>query len=266
MAHGGGEDWNAAVEEAVVGLKEHWPTAVAFGMANRASLQAATDSLVARGVDRIAVVRLFLSGSSFLEQTNYLLGLSPSPPTAFLHHPAHMGSTHTNEIPPPVSANVAFKTHLDGLAKHEGLGRVLVDRARELSPNRGKQSVLILAHGVGDPSENEKLLAQMAQHAQALEAAGFDRVRIETLREDWPEERAAAERRIREFVRDESGMGRDVLVLPFRVYGFGPYAEVLGELPHRQGRGLLPHPITSEWLTQVARELICEPGHERQAC
>ena len=36
------------------------------------------------GVDRVAVVRMFLSGESFLDQTRYYLGLDSRPPETFV--------------------------------------------------------------------------------------------------------------------------------------------------------------------------------------
>jgi hypothetical protein len=84
MAHGGTEEWNAAVREAVEPLTENMPTAVAFGMADPLSLSASLAALEEAGVERVAVVRMFLSGESFAGQTKYLLGLTPSPPQHFL--------------------------------------------------------------------------------------------------------------------------------------------------------------------------------------
>src|SRR5690606_23750206 len=71
MAHGGSPEWNASVEEAVAPLRSRYPVAVAFGMADPRSLDAALDSLSAQGVSQVAVVRLFMDGRSFLHQTEY---------------------------------------------------------------------------------------------------------------------------------------------------------------------------------------------------
>ena len=86
MAHGGSDEWNTSVAAALEPLRDELPLALAFGMADRATLEAGLDSLRERGLTRIAVVRMFLSGASFRQQTDYLLGLSDQPPHMYMHH------------------------------------------------------------------------------------------------------------------------------------------------------------------------------------
>jgi peroxiredoxin len=77
-----------------------------------------------------------------------------------------------------------------------------------------------------------------------------------TLREDWPEKRAVAEREIRAFVSRARAEGGRAIVVPFRVQGFGPYARVLAGLEYAaDGRGLLPHPAVAEWIRVTADRL-----------
>jgi sirohydrochlorin cobaltochelatase len=81
--------------------------------------------------------------------------------------------------------------------------------------------VLILAHGPGDGAENERWLAHLNARAEVVgRALPFGTVRVETLREDWPEKRKDAEQRIRSYVEQAAKTGRAV-VIPFRVQGFG---------------------------------------------
>lgn len=55
--------------------------------------------------------------------------------------------------------------------------------------------------------------------------------------------------------------GERVIVVPFRLSGFGPYAEVLEGLEYEaDGRGLLPHPQLSEWIRQSAAQAACDAG------
>ncbi|MCK5488714.1 MAG: hypothetical protein KAI98_01935, partial [Gemmatimonadetes bacterium] len=69
MAHGGSTEWNETVAAVVAPLRDELPTAVAFGMADPRTLEIGLDSLRSTGVTRVAVVRMFISGQSFLEQT-----------------------------------------------------------------------------------------------------------------------------------------------------------------------------------------------------
>ena len=81
------------------------------------------------------------------------------------------------------------------------MASVLVDRARTLSREPQREDVLILAHGPGDDAENERWLAHLEERAEAVRRAlPFRTVRVETLREDWPEKRKDAEQRIRSYV------------------------------------------------------------------
>ena len=65
MAHGGGSEWNETVAEAVAPLSSDVPAVVAYGMADPVTLESGLDSLRQLGVDRVAVVRVFVSGDSF---------------------------------------------------------------------------------------------------------------------------------------------------------------------------------------------------------
>ncbi len=257
MAHGGSPSWNRAVLEAVAPLRAERPTAVAFGMANPHTLQQAIDSLQAQGARRVVVVRLFIDGASFLHQTEYLLGLRPDPPARFLHHGPQAG----HGPPPPLRHNLSFVLSKTGLMDAPELGPILADRALALSQTPARESVLLLAHGTEDDVRNAHWIVAMERHAQLIRALGFHVVRVETLREDWPALRAQATRRIRAFVEAETQAGRTVLVIPFRVHGFGPYQKVLDGLSYRaDGTGLLPHPAITAWIERQWQRLSQEAG------
>ena len=137
------------------------------------------------------------------------------------------------------------------------MGEVLARRALALSRDPARENVLILAHGPGDDAENERWLYHLDARAEIVRrAAPFDTVRVETLREDWPEKREFAEKRIRAFVEQSVQQGRRVLVVPFRVQGFGPYAEVLKGLDYvSDGQGLVPHPFVTQWIAHQIETL-----------
>ena len=100
---------------------------------------------------------------------------------------------------------------------------------------------------MGDDAEDQRVLDHMVVATETLRREGFAGVQAATLREDWPEPRAHAEEAIRSFVDTESAAGRDVLVVPARLFGFGPYADVLADRSYRAGDGLLPHPAIAGW-------------------
>ena len=271
MAHGGDERWNHAVREAVEPLERVCPVVVAYGMAQRASLQQGILRLETQGVRKIAVVRLFMDGRSFLSQTEYLLGLRVQPPPVFLHHDSghhhHEMSRDSvqllrgTDIPPPVELESQVILSAEGLLDSRLAGSVLVDRVRALSITPSDESVLIIGHGVGSDARDQYWKDRMEILSRGLVALGrFQEVRVETLREDWETKRRVAEERIRGFVSRQSRRGR-VLVVPLRVFGFGPYGEVLEGLDYSADRkGLLPHRNVTRWLQEQARDCFQRAG------
>lgn len=311
MAHGGSPEWDAGVLEAVAPLREKYAIEVAFGMADAASLQDAVRKLEAKGVRKIGVVRLFVSGESFVDETEKIFGLRPGAPPASAAgsavHPialammdagsgGHGGGApgaahgHGAHAPPAGSAapsghdphaggahgahaghggghgghSMAYyrvDTHstyalsLHGLADADGMGTILADRAAALSKAAPKEDVLILAHGPGDDGENGRWIAKLDARAGAIRTrAPFRRVQVETLREDWPDKRAAAETKIRAFVERAKAEGGTAIVIPFRVQGFGPYADVLHGLDYTADKkGLIPHAEVTKW---IEREIV----------
>lgn len=270
MAHGGTASWNKAVEAAIDPLRLIVPTEIAYGMADRESLQNSVGKLEANGVNRIAVVRLFVSGDSFLDQTEYFLGLRPDPPPFFLIHehggdmatafaarlPQHaprMVSSLENRIP-PIETKSEIDLSRSGLYDSGEIGRIVVERVQSLSRDPDKESVLILAHGEGEDRLNQRWLNRLEILTEEIKEIGdFRSIRVETLREDWVEKREIAEERIRMFVEEGQRAHGEVLVVPFRVFGFGPYATVLKGFDYRSdGLGLLPHKSVTNWLKREA--------------
>ncbi|RJP38533.1 MAG: hypothetical protein C4547_04450 [Phycisphaerales bacterium] len=304
MAHGGDEHWNEQVQATVEPLRGEQPVEIAFGMAQTSTLRAAVERLEAQGAQRIAVVRMFISGESFLPETEYILGLRPHlDPLGPAHHPAvasvvahaahdqhggtdgdqhgstdgdqhggtdgdpHAGhgTSHAMEPPQPIQTQASLRVSRSGVGESPLIDEILVDRVRALSTDPAGESVLILAHGPGDEAENERWLAHMRLRVQRLHAIGpFRHVHVETLREDWPHRRAEAERRIRQYVEAGGANGGRVIVVPFRIAGFGPYAEVLEGLDYvADGRGFCPHPNMTRWIEITARECLAEGSVSR---
>ena len=160
-----------------------------------------------------------------------------------------------------IHSTLQFLLSAEGLANAPEMGAVLADRARALSKDPAKEDVLIVAHGPGDDEENRQWLAALDRRADAVRAAlPFHSVAVRTLREDWPEKRSVAEGEIRQALTQTTAAGRTTLVIPFRVQGFGPYAEVLSGLTYvSDGQGLLPHPNVAAWISRQVAELTAAP-------
>ncbi len=260
MAHGGSEEWNQAVQEAVAPLSRYCPTEVAFGMAEPATLQEAVNNLEAAGSRRIAVVRLFTYPNSFRYQTEFLLGLRNDPPKEFVSHAHHSDHHHESTALTPIERQAELVLSTSGLADSPLMSEILVDRVSNLSTDPANESVLLLGHGTGDDKENRQITEKMMALAEPLHTIGsFRKIQVRTLREDWPEKRKAAEEEICAFVADSNNAR--VIVVPFRLYGFGPYADVLKGLDYAADEcGLLPHLNVTRWLKNEAAKLMEQAG------
>ena len=259
MAHGAKDDWNKAVLEAAKPLEAHYPVRVAFGMATAETIQEAVRELEAQGVRQIGVVSLFVSGESWLDRTRQILGIAEGAPPRD-EAPQSNGNHGHHDFEATfwrIDTDASFGLTIEGLSEADEMSRILVDRARALSTDPNQESVLILAHGPGDDEENRRWIANLETLAQPLEQElPFRAVEVHTLREDWEDKRKSAEERIRAFVESANLDGGRCLVIPFRVHGFGPYAEVLDGLDYvSDGIGLLPHEAITDWMTRQAEAL-----------
>ncbi|MFV1987345.1 MAG: hypothetical protein ACC682_08680 [Gemmatimonadota bacterium] len=260
MAHGGSETWNAAVEAAVAPLGEEIPTAIAFGMASPVTLQNAVDELESAGVARIAVIRLFISGESFLHRTKFLFDKRTD---ARPHGRTAHGSDAELH---PIRTASQIEIDPQGLVDGFETGVILRDRALALSRDPTSEAVLILAHGNGDEAANNRLLENTEAAADVIRADGFRDVRVETLREDWAAARDNAESRIRGWVTENVAEGRRVIVIPFRLSGFGPFKDVLEGLEYEaDGQGLIPHEAIGAWLRRRTEAVFCTNGWRQEA-
>lgn len=256
MAHGGGPEWNASVNTALATLRDRIPVALALGMANPHTLQAALDSLYDRGVHTVAVVRLFVSGRSFLHQTEYLFGLrSDAPARAMVGHRTVDGA----ELP-PLNLKGDLLLDLEGLSGSAEVTSILADRARASADDPSDTGILLIAHGMGSEEDNGDLLDAMEVGARGLRSEGYAEVRVTTLREDWAAPRAKAEKEIRAVVAAMGERWDRVVVIPYRVSGFGPYREVLDGLDYVPAGSLLPHPLVAEWIRKRVTATFCTAG------
>jgi sirohydrochlorin ferrochelatase len=270
MAHGGSAAWNAGVLAAVEPLRDRYPAEIAFGMADAVTIQEAVWKLEERGVRRIAVVRLFISGESWYERTEQILGLRAGAPV----RPAHPQAAVEADVESGmrmefwrIETAASFAVSTQGLAEAAVVGTVLADRAAALSRDPKREDVLIIGHGSGDDAENERLITCIEARAEAVrEALPFRRVQVVTLREDWPDKREGPERRARVFVEAAREDGFNTLVIPFRLHGFGPYAEVLEGLDYvADSQGLLPHAAVTAWIVEQVEALVRGPFRQAGA-
>ena len=233
LAHGGSAEWNARVTDLAARVDAHKPTEVAFGMASRATMQAAVDRLAARGVTEIVAVPLFVSSwSSVITSTEYLLGARTEAPAALAlyarmdHGQPTAGTTstdgHGTHAPAsgttPVSSSLPIRV-TSALNDHPIVAEILASRARSISQSPTTEAVVLVAHGPNEDDDNRRWLADLASLASRIrQTERFASIDFLTVRDDAPKsvrDRATAE--LRELVGRRSRDGRRVLIVPVLV-------------------------------------------------
>ena len=231
LAHGGQPQWNERVLAVAKAVDATQPTEVAFGMASRASIQAAVDKLTARGVTSIVAVPLFVSSySSVMTSTEYLLGLRPDAPAdlkifAKMDHskhgaPAAAASEHAAHMPAvdpasPVTRTVPVRM-TPAFNRHPLIAQIAADRAQSISKSPANESVILVAHGPVPEDDNNFWLADMKVLADQVKAsAPYAAVDYMTVRDDaGPAMREAATKDLRDRVAKQVAAGRTVLIVP----------------------------------------------------
>ena len=175
LAHGGSQEWDDTVRQAVRDAQLPVPTMAAFGMGMHpqelVQLQQAVDLLEQQGVQRLVVVPLLVSShSEVFRQYEYLFGIRQQ--------------AEWPEAGPPIRrhASIIMGTPLDD---HPVVADVLADRAVSLSETPAHETVVLVAHGPNGDRDNARWLEAMEHVAKLLkERSGFLRVVTVTMRDD----------------------------------------------------------------------------------
>ena len=245
LAHGGSTEWNTRVTELAAKVNATRATEVAFGMAARATIQAAIDKLVARGVTEIVAVPLFVSSwSSVITSTEYLLGLRAQAPAALAsyakmnHAPAaaspaaptgHEAHVQTPDGTTPVRSPVPVRMTA-ALNDHPIVAEILTSRARAISRDQAGEALIVVAHGPNEDEDNARWLADMRAVADRIgQTERYAAIEYLTLRDDAPKAvRDAATAQLRGLVQRELSSGRRVLIVPLLI-SFGGIEKGLRE-------------------------------------
>ena len=273
LAHGGSDDWNREVLALADRIDSSRPVEVAFGMANKRTIQDAVDRLTERGVSGIVAVPLFISShSSVLRATEYLLGSRDEAPPelqAFARMGARRDSGHADadadadadpsfdrttrvETAVPISVTTA----LDG---HSLVAEILISRAVDVSRTPEDEIVVLVAHGPSSAEDNDLWLDNMRSLAERMRTrTRFSRIQYLTVRDDAPDPvQSQATAELRAVVEGAVQEGKSVLVVPLLLAYGGIEVGIrrrLEGLPYRMARqALLPDVRLAQWvLVQAA--------------
>ena len=268
LAHGGTEEWNREVLAVAARVAPVRLVEVAFGMANKRTIQDAVDRLAERGVSSIVAVPLFVSShSSVMRATEYLLGSrAEAPPEmeAFARMGARLeagqaggdpGFDRTTPVETAVPISVA--TALDA---HAVVADILTSRALDVSRTPEEEVLVLVAHGPSSEADSALWLANMDVLAERMRPrTRFSRIERLTVRDDAPDpirERATAE--LRAVVEEVVQEGKSALIVPLLLSYGGIETGIrrrLEGLPYRMaGQALLPDERLSEWVLLQAGE------------
>lgn len=271
LAHGGKEGWNKEVDKLAAQTDKTMPTEVAFGMADKRTIQAALDRLVKRGVREIVAVPLFVSShSSVITSTEYLLGFRTEAPRELAtyarmsHGPGGHGAEHpqdasfdpTSPVKPPVPLRMVA-----ALNRHPLVADILLSRAQGISRDPAQEVVIVVAHGPVADAENALWLADMGALAERMRASSaFHRIEYLTVRDDAPEPiRSQAAAELRAVVERAVSQGHKALIVPLLIsYGGiekGIHKRLEGLSYTMSPQALLPDERLAEWVLQTAREV-----------
>ena len=251
LSHGVGENSDRMMKAALEPVSRRWPTAIGFGMAMMQSshLQSAVDDLVAYGAKTIVLVPsgVITDNNSLTRQWKYIFDLDGQEATYL-------------EVPKVSSAAKFVMTR--HLADSERVTEILYDHVREVSRNPANEVVIIVGHGPEDVEDNRKDLAIVQVHAQRLKAKNeFADVKLINLQDDAiPPVRQSNVRKLRRWVKQADGKGRDVIVVALAAASHGVQTHIRQDLRGLDYRfaekGLSEHPKYIDWTVSAIEEAI----------
>jgi sirohydrochlorin ferrochelatase len=266
LAHGSDHHWNDAMENAASALARKYKVEFAFCMADPPLVERAIRRLEARGARGIVVVRVFGLESSFRASVEQMLGLDVE---GGGHQEGHEhghdhGHGHAAGPPGPRIRSSALFATVGGLEDHPLFAQALLDRARSLSKDPSKETVILVAHGSGDDATNahwQHVLESLVTQMNAGSSTKFRAIRSATWREDWPDKRAPEVAAIRAMVAEAARDGGRAIVIPARTSAQGFESNFLDGLAFTLGEGFAPHPLFERWLDAQVQAGVAQLAH-----
>lgn len=173
-------------------------------------------------------------------------------------HGGHGGHGHGGSS--RIASDTVFVT-LGGIEAHPLLAEAMADRAKELSLDPSKETVILLSHGTDDEHSNDywmNNLKTIADYIQSDSSVKYRDVKYYTWREDWPDKREKSVKVIRGMVEEASVDGGTAIVIPVRTTGEGHERKYLEGLEYKLGSGFAPHPNYIKWVEEKIEEGIAE--------
>lgn len=273
LAHGADHEWNETMREAASSLAGSFKMEPAFSMADPLVVERAVRRLEARGARAIVVIRVFGLTESFAAEVERMLGLDIEPTRGEHHAASHgapgqasAGHDHGAGGGPVrrIRSSALFAT-VGGLDDHPLFAQALLERARGLSLDPSRETLILVAHGYGDDALDRQWRSVLERLARWIAEHGgndFRAIRTGTWREDWPERREPEIAAIRAIVEEAGRDGGRAIVIPARTAGGGREREFLAGLEFALGAGFAPSTEFEQWLDATVRTGIEALGIE----
>lgn len=258
-AHGSNWQWNETMRQGAAPLADDYLVEFAFSMGDPETLEHAVRHLEERGAKAVVILRVFGMASSFRDGIARFIGEAwetcEAPPAA--SHHGHHGDHEGGGTPQPLLETRLPVVTVGGLEDHALFAEALWQRSLALSERPERETVILVAHGVGTEEGNahwRHVLESIRDQVLAMGGDRFRGIEVALWSEDWPELRQSAVEHVRALVEQGNEDDGRVLVIPARTLGQGPADRYLDGLDYVLGEGFAPHPLFAEWLRLKASE------------
>lgn len=250
LAHGSDFHWNQGMRDAAKSLTEKYPVEFSFSMADAEDLRQSVASLEQRGVGVIVIVRVFGMRASFRHAVERLIGLDVDAPELCMV--PDEDDIHEGGWPMRLRTTALVVTE-GGLGDSPLFARAMLERAKALSDNPEKDTVIVVAHGKDSGTANQQWLNVLNSLTTQMKAMGGDQFKdilYQTWQEDWEDKRGARIESVLAKVNAANESGGTAIIIPARTTGEGRSRSFLKSAEFKAGKGFAPHPLFVEWVEQ----------------
>ena len=234
------------VAEMAKELNQTIPTEVAFGLADPEPIQDAVNHLQMRGVKRAVVVPVFVtSHSAIIGNSKYILGLQKQ-----------LAATSKRTALGQIKSTIKFQ-FASAMDTDPMISKILFDKALESSKNTKGTTLILIAHGPENKTDNDRWMQDMQIHAEYLRNTGrFKNVLYTTLRSNSPKVDEKKIQELRAMVEKADAEGDAVLVpIALSIHGIErPIKNYLQGLNYAFGSPMMPHPNIQKWVVDNYRK------------
>ena len=250
LAHGFKEPGNTQFRAAFQDVATEYPSSYALGMAMMSSdtIASAVRRLEEAGAETIIIMPVTTADNSTLtRQWQYIFGNLEEP--AYLDTEVVSSKAKLIWTPTPTA--------------HPIVAEIMGDYAKGLSEDPANETLFILGHGPQSKEDNDKELAILASHAEAIQKRlGFADVKYYNVQDDAPPDvRKANVKAIRADVDGEVAKGRRIIAVTTMLTASSVVRRLkddIGPQADFEGRGLMEHPRFKDWINEQIENALAQ--------